>query len=147
MPRKPCIRKAMHTARRSSSPFLQERTRNRISGIPLQVPVPTLRKIERLNAGRSFSLYLPGLLRLVFDSDGFWRRRPAAQGFSTWRAVHCRPYLLFGKQCMPVLFGTWQAGLAHTGFANWRAYPNPDLRQFLHRLVGDTSQTQKSHFV
>ncbi len=25
--------------------------------------------------------------------------------------------------------------------------PNPDLRQFLHRLVGNTSQTQESHFV
>ena len=24
---------------------------------------------------------------------------------------------------------------------------DPDLRQFLHRLVGNTSQTQKSHFV
>ena len=78
------------------------------------------------------------------------------QSFSTWQAVHCRPCLLHGKQCIPVWFGTWQAGPAHTGFANWRACPDgysvlckqctyPDLRQFLHRLVGNTSQTQKSH--
>ena len=25
--------------------------------------------------------------------------------------------------------------------------PNLDLRQFLHQLVGNTSQTQKSHFM
>ena len=43
------------------------------------------------------------------------------QAFTTWRAVHCRPYLLLGKQCIPVRFGTWQAGPAHTGFANWQA--------------------------
>ena len=53
--------------------------------------------------------------------------------------MHCRPCLLPGKQCIPVWFGTWQAGPAHTGFAKMRECPDgcsvlgkqctePDLR-------------------
>ena len=32
-------------------------------------------------------------------------------------------------------------------FTQGEQCPNPDLRQFLHRLVGNTSKTQESHFV
>ncbi len=79
------------------------------------------------------------------------------QSFTTWQAMQTGNSLRSSAQSISCL-GTRQAGPTCTGlqireqcpdgwFTTWQAVFRSGPRVFLHKLVGNTSQTQRSHFV
>ena len=94
----------------------------------------------------------------------------ARQAFTTWQAGHCHPCLLHGKQCRIVrvcYFASradpyrfcYLASRVQNAICKFASSVRMAVHylassvqirtcaQFLHRLVGNTSQAQRSHFV
>ncbi len=77
--------------------------------------------------------------------------------FSSWQAMQTRNSLLVllrtatalqsGKQGLPIQVLQIGKQCPDGCLQLCKQCTDPDLRQFLHRLVGNTSQTQKSHSV
>ena len=118
---------------------------NNVVSVVLPVWCPPVMIPEKRNRSiHVFSLYYVrenvNILWNFSAESRCYRARLTADFTGCKDAEIVRDLIRFTLYGIPVWFGTWQAGPAHTGFANWQACPEADLRQFLHRLVGNTSQ-------